>query len=272
MKLEVLVTTMHQRDLSLADKMNLRCDAVIMNQCGRWDFESRQGDGQSLRMISTDTVGVGINRNFGLQLAQGDVLLFADDDIEYYDETLQGVRDAFAELPDADVIFFGLDMTRKGEIYEKRRHPKKRVYIWNSLKFGTARMAVRRSAVENARVSFSPLFGGGSRYGSGEDSLFILDCFRAGLRAYSHPYVLGTCAKDTSSWFTGYNEKYMFDRGAWIACAFPRIKHLMKWYFIFRLKPKSELSLKEMIRHINWGIRAYPQGISYHEAADAALI
>lgn len=268
MNLEVLVTTMHQTDLTLVQRMQLRCDAVIMNQCGCWGFDSQQMNEHSVRMLSTDTIGVGVNRNFGLQLAKGDILLFADDDLVYYDGTLQGVADAFQELPDADVIFFGLDMTKKGEIYERRRHQKKQLHIWNSLKFGTARMAIRRSALEKARLSFSPLFGGGSRYGSGEDSLFILDCFRAGLRVYSHSYVLGTCAKDTSSWFTGYNEKYMFDRGALIASAFPKIKHIIKWYFIFRLKPKTDLSLNEMIRYINWGIQEFPQGISYQEAVE----
>ena len=266
----MLVATMGQEDCSLTEKMSIKNPAVIANQCGRWSYDETS-DGK-VRMISTDTIGVGINRNFGLQLARGDILVFADDDLVYYDGSLQGVLDAFQELPDADVIFFGLDMTKGGEIYERRRHPQKQLHIWNSLKFGAARMAIRRSAVEKARLSFSPLFGGGSIYGSGEDSLFILDCFRAGLKVYSHPYVMGTCAKDSSSWFTGYNEKYMFDRGAWIACAFPGMKHLMKWYFLFRLKPRTELSLRKMIYYINWGIRAYPERVTYQQAVEAATL
>ena len=271
MKLEVLVTTMGQTDFSLADKMNLQCDAVITNQCGRWDMKQLERSCGTVRMLSSDTVGVGINRNLGLQLARGEILLFADDDQSYYDGTLQGVVDAFEELPDADVIFFGLDMTKKGQIYEKRRNKKKRLYVWNSMKYGAARMAVRRSSLEKMRLSFSPLFGGGCIYGSGEDTLFVRDCFRSGLRAYAHPYVLGTCAKDSSTWFTGYHEKFMFDKGAWIACAFPGIKHLIKWYFILRLKPKTQLSLGEVIRQINAGIRAFPKGIAYQGAADAAV-
>lgn len=267
MELEVLVTTMQQSDLSLMKRMNLQCSAVITNQCNRWGYE--ESVDRRVRMLSTDTIGVGINRNLGLQLAKGDILLCADDDIVYYDGALQGVLDAFQELPDADVIFFGLDMTRNGKIYERRRHPKKRLYIWNSLKFGAARMAIRRSAVEKARLSFSPLFGGGSLYGSGEDTLFTCDCFRAGLRVYSHSHVLGTCAKDSSSWFTGFNAKYMFDKGAWIACAFPRIKHLIKWYFIWRYIPKAELPWQDVIRYVNRGIKAYPKKNGFFEAVNA---
>lgn len=270
MEVEVLVATMRQADLSLAKRMNIRGNVVIANQCGQWRMDTVQNGNGCVRMLSSDTVGVGVNRNLALQLAQGEILLFADDDQVYYDGALEGVCNAFRELPDADVIFFGLDMTKNGEIYESRRHPKKRRHIFNSLRFGAARMAVRRSAVEKARLSFSPLFGGGCIYSCGEDSLFIRDCYRAGLRVYSHPHVLGTCAKDSSSWFRGYDKKYMFDRGAWIACGFPKIKHLIKWYFIFRLLPKTELSLGEVVRQINAGIRAYPGQNVYQEAASAA--
>ena len=270
MKLEVLATTMGQSDFSLAERMNIRCDAVITNQCGRWGFDQVNHPWGSVRMLSSDTIGVGVNRNLGLQLAEGDILLFADDDLIYYDDAAKGVLDAFRELPDADVIFFGLDMTKKGEIYEKRRHPRKQLRIYNALKFGAARMAVRRSAVEKARLSFSPLFGGGCIYSCGEDSLLVLDCFRAGLHVYSHPHVLGKCAKDSSSWFRGYDEKYMFDRGAWIACGFPKIKHFIKWYYVFRFLPRTKLPLREVVRQINAGIRGYPEKRVYQQAASAA--
>ena len=39
MKLEVLVTTMHQKDISKYISMNLQTDAVIANQADRENFE-----------------------------------------------------------------------------------------------------------------------------------------------------------------------------------------------------------------------------------------
>ena len=176
-------------------------------------------------MISTDTIGVGINRNLALQLSKADILLFADDDIVYYDGELREVVNAFQQFPDADVIFFGIDMTRDGEVFDKRRNKAGRVHLWNSLRYGCARMAIRRDAVIKNRLAFSTLFGGGSLYGSGEDTILIRDCFHAGLRVYSHDYVLGKCAKDTSTWFSGYNDKFFYDWGAMVACAFPKGKH-----------------------------------------------
>lgn len=263
MDLEVLVATVGQADCSLAEKMNIKTSAVIANQGGSWRYE--EADGGRVRMVTTDTKGVGINRNLALQLAKGDILLFADDDVTYYDGTLQGVRDAFRQLPDADVIFFGIDMTRDAEVFDKRRNKTRRVHLWNSLRYGAARMAIRREAVLKHRLAFSTLFGGGCPYSSGEDTILIRDCFRAGLRVYSHSYVLGRCAKDTSSWFSGYNDKYFFDRGATVACAFPKTKHLMKWHFAYSACKKTGVPIKKILQQMDRGIRAYPALESYRE-------
>lgn len=255
MELEVLVATMGQEDCSLAEKMNIQTAAVIANQCGCWGYG--ENDDGSVRMISTETRGVGINRNLALQLAKADILLFADDDITYYDGMPEGVLDAFRQFPDADVIFFGIDMTRNGEIFDKRRNKTRRVHLWNSLRYGAARMAIRRSAILKHHLAFSTLFGGGCIYGSGEDTILIRDCFRKGLRVYSHDFVIGKCAKDTSTWFSGYNDKYFYDWGAMVACAFPKAKHLMKWYFAWKLKKKSGASLKRIMHQMNLGIRGF---------------
>ena len=257
MDLEVLVATMQQGDFSLIEKMNLCQNAVIANQCGCWGYAREQTEFGRLQLLSSDTKGVGINRNLALQLAEADILLFADDDVTYYDGTLQGVIDAFRELPDADVIFFALDYTRDGEVIDRRRHKTKRLHTWNCLRYGAARMAIRRDGLVRSRLSFSTLFGGGCRYSSGEDTLFILDAIRSGLHLYSHSYVLGKCAKDRSSWFSGYDEKYFYDRGAVVACAFPKMKHLVKWYFAWKASKKAKTPLKTVIRLMNLGIRGF---------------
>jgi len=266
MELQVLVAAMGQTDFSLAEKMNLGRPAVIGNQCGRWEH-TRQGD---VQMISSATVGVGMNRNLALQLAEAEFVLFADDDIVYYDRDLQGVVDAFRELPDADVIFFGIDMTRNGEVFDPRRCRVRRLRLWNSLRYGTCRMAVRREALVKNRLSFSTLFGGGCLYCSGEDTVLIRDCFRAGLKVYSHSYVLGACAKDSSTWFTGFNDKYFYDRGAMLACAFPKAKHLMKLYFAWKLRKKAGVPMGRILKRMNEGIRGFQTLKPYEHAKQTA--
>ena len=205
MDIQVLVATLHG-DWSLPEKMNLQGPAIIANQCDCWAMEERG----EVRMLCSSTRGVGQNRNIALAMAETDILLFADDDMCYYDGVLQKVVEAFHQLPQADVLIFGMDMTRNGQVYEERRLPVKRCRLHQSLKYGACRMAIRREAVEKAALCFSQEFGGGCRYGSGEDSLFLYQCFKAGLQVWSHSLVLGRCAKDSSSWFKGYDEKFFF--------------------------------------------------------------
>ena len=266
MNLEVLVVTMNQKDTFLAEKMNLSCDVVIANQCGRWDYTEKNVDNRTVRMISSDTIGVGLNRNLAMQIAKADILLFADDDATYYDDTPESVVDAFRKLPDADVILFGLDYTRNGEIYERRRCKTERAYLWNSMKYGACRMAVRRSSIQSKNIWFTTLFGGGCIYGCGEDSIFLRNCFRSGLKVYTYSHVLGTCAKDQSSWFTGFNEKYFFDKGAMLACAFPKIKHLIKWYYIVKFSRKTDLPFSTVIKETNKGIKAFQNLESFEKS------
>lgn len=255
MDIEVLVATMGQEDCSLADRMNIQTNTIIANQCGCWRYDETELG--RVRMITTGTIGVGLNRNIALQSAKADILLFADDDITYYDGVLQEVVDAFRQLPQADVILFGMDMTRNGEVYERRQTPIRRVHIWNAMRYGTYRIAVKRKALQQHNIWFTTLFGGGCQYGCGEDSIFLCDCLRNGLKVYSHTCVLGTCSKDTSSWFSGYNEKYFFDRGAMVACAFKWTKHFIKWYYIWKFSKRTELPLSTVIKETNKGIQAF---------------
>lgn len=249
--LQVLVATMHQRDMSLIKKMNIPCHAVIANQADRNEVVVDGG----VKMITTDTRGVGLNRNISLLAATADVVLFADDDVTFYDGLEDGVLQAFRDNPRADVLIFGLDITRNGEITEKRRVQNKRLRVWNAMRYGTCRMAVKRAALLRENILFNQNFGGGCPFSSGEDSLFLKACFDKGLKVYGCGYVLGTCAKDSSTWFQGHNEKYFYDKGVLMRYLFPRIPRLMALYFGIRFKRETKLSAYRRVKLMLTGVR-----------------
>ncbi len=249
--LQVLVATMGRGDLSLCRQMNIPCAAVIANQADREEIRS-EGE---VKMITTATRGVGLNRNIALLAADRELVLFADDDVVYYDGMAQTVERAFRENPKADVLIFGMDILRNGEIAERRHLKTQRRHVWNALRFGTYTIAARRTALLHHNITFHQNFGGGCRYGSGEDSLFLKSCFDAKLKVYSHEYVLGTCCKDRSSWFAGYNEKYFYDKGALVERLFPRMPYVMALYFAFCFKKTTRLSALHRLRWLWEGIR-----------------
>lgn len=254
-ELQVLVATMHQRDFSLVEKMNIRCDAVIANQADRNSFDALDTACGRAVMITTDTRGVGLNRNIALLAADAELLLLADDDVVYNDDMPQAVCAAFRENPQADVMIFGMDILRNGVVSEKRHLPRKKRHVWDSLKFGTYTIAVRRKSILQYNITFSQLFGGGCMYSAGEDSLFLKACFDAGLKVYSHEYVLGTCCKDTSTWFTGYGEKYFYDKGALVRHLFPKTCCLMAPYFAIRFKRETQVPVMKRLKLVYRGLR-----------------
>jgi glycosyltransferase involved in cell wall biosynthesis len=250
-QLQVLVATMHQADCSLVEKMNIACDAVIANQADRNEILVTE----KVKMITTTTRGVGLNRNIALLASDAELLLFADDDMVYYDGMAESVTQAFRDNPQADVLVFGIDITRNGEITERRHLKSRRLHVWNSMKFGAVRIAIRRSALLRENLTFNQNFGGGCAFSSGEDSLFLKACFDAGLSVYAHPCVLGTCAKDTSSWFVGYNEKYFYDRGVLMRYLFPRYPRLMSLYFGVRFKRETTVGALQRVKLMLSGVR-----------------
>lgn len=265
MRLSVLCATMDQSDLSKFKTMHIRSDVIFANQCDRNETVSISLEGHKVTVLSTSTRGVGLNRNLALLASNAEIVLFADDDMTYYDGYAEAVVRAFDELPEADLLVFSVDLVKNGQIIEKRRNTVRKLHTWNSLKYGACVLAARRASLLRARVSFSHLFGGGCIYGSGEDSLFLLDCLHKGLRLYSHSFVLGACSKDSSSWFTGYHEKFFYDKGAWIAAAFPRTGALFRLYFSYRYRGKTDIPMREMRRLMRRGQKGYQTLLPWSE-------
>lgn len=254
-KLEVLVVTMHQRDCSIAEKMNIRCDAVLANQAHTNSITVERTPSGLRKLITTSTRGVGLNRNIALLAAGADILLLADDDVVYYDDMPEQVCRAFEEMPQADVIIFGIDILKNNEITEHRQNKRGKLHVWNAMKYGAVRIAIRRDALLKSNIQFSQQFGGGCMYSAGEDSLFLKACFDAGLKVYSHEYVLGTCCKDTSTWFTGYGEKYFYDKGVLVRHLFPKSCYLMAPYFAIRFKRETKVSVADRLKLVYAGVR-----------------
>ena len=264
-KLQILVATMHRTDMSFIADMNIRCSAVIANQADREEITNKKTEYGTLKMITTATRGVGLNRNIALLAAESEIVLFADDDMVYRNDVPEKVLNAFRDNPSADVIIFGVDIVKGGEIVERRYLPNVRRRVWNSMKFGTYAIAARRKSLLRENIMFSQNFGGGCIYSSGEDSLFLKTCFERGLKVYSNEYVLGACCKDTSSWFRGFNEKYFYDKGVLLRYLFPKSSYLVALYFGGRFSGKTDFGLFKRLSLMYKGIREGKKMIPYGE-------
>lgn len=256
-KVEVLVAALgKQNDDSLYKKMNLKTDAVIANQCDTFGYYEYSINSKSLKIIATKDNGVGKNRNTAILNSSGDILVFADEDMVYKDNYEDIILNAFAAIPDADMIVFDTNtIPDPGDCIHIFKT--KRLSIINALKYGASRMAARRASLLKANVWFSLLFGGGARYCSGEDTIFIKDCIKKGLRVYTYPEIIADVYQQKSTWFKGYNEKYFSDRGSLLAALFPKTCKIFAIYFAFRYKDRTKLSAAKIYKLLLDGIKDF---------------
>ena len=211
MRIQVLVATMHQTDHSLPEKMNIQSDAIFGNQCDRNEVEEFELNGHKMKYLSFAERGVGLNRNNALMRADGDVCLFADDDMVYVDGYPELIEKAFNENPKADVIVFNLI---EKDSRRKQIDKVSRVGYLNYLRYGTARVAFKLSSVKSQGIYFNQCFGGGTEHAHGEDNLFLTACLDKGLKIYAVPVEIAELKDDRpSSWNTGYDDKYLIDQG-----------------------------------------------------------
>lgn len=265
-RLEVLCATMHQKDFSKIQQMNIRTDAVFANQADRTALEEVEFAGHRARMITTDTRGVGINRNLALLYAQGEICLFADDDVTYNDDMEEKILREFDAHPDADIIIFHLatDSDRKQVRYKKTR----KCFLLERMPWGAVRIAFRLDTIRKANLWFTTLFGGGCVFHSGEDSMWLTDARKKGLTIYVSKETIGTVSYGTSTWFTGYDEKFYFGKGAFYQAARPQLIYFWMLYFVFRTWGKGALSVKEKIKWMQLGKQGYIHMTSYQETVE----
>lgn len=257
MDLQVLVSTMKQNDHSLLEKMNIQSDALIINQCDTNKYEEFLFRGHKIRFLSFAERGVGLSRNNALMRATSDICLLADDDVRYIDRYYEIILDAFKKNKGADVIVFNVPSTnnkREEYIIPKER----RVRFYNCLRYGTFRIAVRKESIYKANIYFSLLYGGGAKYGSGEDSLFIMDCIKKGLKVYACPEKIGHVTHEESTWFQGYTDKFFLDKGALFFSLSKRWAILLCFQFSVRHRKmfQSSKTLGEGLKLMLKGIKA----------------
>lgn len=259
MKLEVLVSTMHQDNLSLIEKMRITGDAIIVNQCNHFGYIEKKNNNRVVRMYSFNERGVGKSRNSALLRSNADICLMADDDMVYVDNYEEIVINAFKENPQADMIMFNVPINKNNGHKIIKVKKSERIRFFNSLKYGTVNIAFKRERILKENIFFSLLFGGGARYSCGEDTLFITESLKKGLKIYSNTATIAEIEEGDSSWFTGYNEKFFYDKGVLYAAISKSFSYLLAMQFVYRKKNmfKDSLSPISALSYMFKGIKDF---------------
>ena len=224
-EVQVLVAAMNQEDHSLLENLNIQSDVIVGNQCKRNEIEQFDWQNHKVIYLNFAERGVGRNRNNSLMRATGDICLFADDDMRYVDDYPAIVKKCFEEHPKADVIIFNLIEKNTKRYIITKAH---KVGPLCFLRYGAARIAVRRKKIMEQGIFFNLCFGGGTEHSCGEDSLFLADCLKRGLHVVAVPVFIAELTEEReSTWFDGYTDKYFADKGFFYEILLPKYKKLL---------------------------------------------
>ena len=255
MKIQLLVSAVEKDAAELIRQMHIRTDAVIVDQCDRYGYEEMEERGHRIQVFTMPERGVGLSRNTALLHASADVCVFMDEDVVLSEDYEAQIRKAYEQLPDADMILVNVKVAPSRRTYwNEDIH---RVGRCNYGRYPGYSITARREALLRANVHYSLLFGGGARYSNGEDSLFLRDCLKAGLKIYSHTVCIGEETERESTWFSGYHEKFFRDRGVLYRYLYGRLALFLalRFLWVHRKTMCRDVPIKQAYRWMKDGVR-----------------
>lgn len=263
---EVLMSCMHQGDFEIAYKSKIDSDLLIINQCDKEDYQEQVVNGYLWRMISTTERGSSRSRNMALANARGKVCLLCDDDEIYCDGYKGIVLSAFSQLPQACLI--GFNVHRINVSMKKKYYTITKAKETDSYRtFASPMLAFRLEEITKNGIHFNELFGSGSKWGPGEDSLFQRDARNKGLRLFEYPDFIATQDySNESKWFHGYDEEYWYNQGVFAEyCQIPRLKREIYNAYAFFIKYRKEMTLSplEKLKWKHRGEKGWHKGVTY---------
>ena len=247
MKFQVLMSAMNQTDFSNVEKSNLKCPVLIVNQCD----EEGVTDYQKITMVSTKERGLSKSRNMAIANAKSELCLLSDDDEIFVDDLENIVVKAYEEIPDADVIIFGTEY--KSHICNKP-NKLKRLQL---LKVSSVQISFKLNSIKN-KFNFDNKLGAGTGNGAGEETKFLWDCYGKGLKIYYYPVKILKLREKQSTWFTGYDEAYFYNRGKvtrYIMGRFYATLYAYYYAFSHRKLYNKQISIFKALKYMIKGIK-----------------
>ena len=218
-RVEVLLSTMNKKNKqevqNLIKQNNIQDPVLVINQMPKAKKEELWDDTKGqIRVKSFGERGLSKSRNHAIQEMKEEIGLIADDDVIYQEDYQQVILNTYQEYPKADIIAFRVEGLRKN----KNRKPLQTCPITNylmAMKIASVQITFQKKLVRENNLLFDPDFGTGSKYNRGEETVWLCDCLRKGLKIQYVDKLIGTVSEEESSWFHGYDAEFLYHQGAY---------------------------------------------------------
>ena len=251
MTFELAISTMYKDErqcIELLEHNNIHCDCIIINQCDIDKYVEKIIGTQCVRIFFTKERGLSKSRNMAIKNIKADIMCIGDDDLFYYDNFQNTILDYYSKNPNIDLVIFNIDNFKVK--YSSKSH---RCCFVELSKYHMSQVAFTKKLICKSNIRFNEYFGTGSEYfQSGEENIFIADCYRLGIIINYCPVKILKREERKSSWFFGITEDYIKDRGAIYYAISRKLYPLYIFRFAIlrrkRLKPFTVIQALKLIK------------------------
>ncbi|WP_347939975.1 glycosyltransferase family A protein [Peribacillus simplex] len=259
MKVEMLISTMNQENLNFFNEMNISTKSVIINQITKDSLNiPLKIENEQMVFLSLNDKGLSKSRNMALKNATADICVVCDDDMKYINGYEKVILNEYKENPDVDIIVFQVKKS-DGSLYKKYSKRKKLLNFITAMKVSSVEITFKKKSIENNRIIYNELFGAGSKFFMGEESIFLSECIKKGLKVMFVPKTIGYLTDSESTWFKGFNSDYFRVKGACFYAMTPFFYWLLIFQFAIRKYKlyKKDINLLDALKLMYVGKREY---------------
>lgn len=204
------------------------------------------------KVINEKNKGLSLSRNRALAEINSGIVVIADDDVTYVDNFEELIRNSYRLNPNCDVLTFQI-RTPEGPMY--KIYPPKSYYHnkFTVLKVSSISIVLKISSINTSGCRFDINFGLGTKFGSGEENIFLTDLLKKGLIIKYIPEVLVIHPFESSGKIL--NEQQLFNKGILFKRLFGIIGLPILIIFIF--KKKKEIQNYSILKSIIISLKGY---------------
>lgn len=225
MNIKVLMSTMNKNkidELELERKNIKNC--VVVNQTHKQiPVEERE----NCYMVSYNETGLSKSRNRLIENLSDntDVAIITDDDVNFVKNYDRIIEKAYKEIENADIIIFK-SLDENGD--QRRRYPKttRKLIKKDILNVCSIEITFRKKSIKN-KLWFDEKFGLGATYKSGEENVFLMDCYKKGLNIYFYNDTINFHPKDSTG--STWKKEDIYEKGA----LFKRLYPIQCFFMVF---------------------------------------
>lgn len=270
-KVEVLMSVMHQQGFDIAYKTGIKSDLLIINQCDQEEYQEIVVDGHLWRMISTTERGLSKSRNMALKNTKGEICLLCDDDEKLVSDYVTKIEKAYDELSDAVAIVFNvkrINNKMRKRYYKIERIKKAPMYRG----YQSGMLTFKSKYILEKNIHFNEKFGSGTPWGGGEEIIFERDIRKKCGSMYEYPAIISTIDYGfESQWMQGYNEKYFYNLGGYQQYLYKNnflLKFLWRVYNCYKLRKEKGLTPLQKMYWMYQGGKGIRKNVTYTEFLD----